>query len=371
MLLVVRREIRERLRSRMFQVSTAISVLVVAGAVILPALNRNPFNSTVDVGVVGRPVETVRKELDAMKHIVRSPVRVVQEPNESAALDKLKHGKLDLAVVGSREVVVRQGDATSDRMQVASTLSFLPAFTGRPIPLRAVGAPRPQNAGRFTAFLGIILTYTFVAIYGGMVLNGVAEEKSTRVAEVLLSAVRPNELLTGKVFGIGTVALLQGLITALAAFAAGAVVGTNVLESSSLGLIGATLGWFLLAYAFYSFVNAAAGSLVSRQEEASSMAFPIQMPLLVGYLATIGALGNGDDSRLLRILSFLPPTAPVTMPIRIAIGAAKPWQVAVSITLLIVGIVAVSRLASRVYARSILRTGKRLRWRQALRSAPI
>src|SRR5438094_854296 len=81
--------------------------------------------------------------------------------------------------------------------------------------------PRPQNAGRFTAFLGIVLTYTFVAIYGGMVLNGVAEEKSTRVAEVLLSAVRPNELLTGKVLGIGTVALLQGLITAAAAFAAG------------------------------------------------------------------------------------------------------------------------------------------------------
>jgi ABC-2 type transport system permease protein len=118
-------------------------------------------------------------------------------------------------------------------------------------------------------------------------------------------------------------------------------------------------------------VNAAAGSLVSRQEEASSMAFPIQMPLLVGYLITIGALSNGDDSKLLAVLSFLPPTAPVTMPIRIAIGAAKPWQVALSVALLVAGIVFTARVASRIYARSILRTGKRLKFRQALRAAPI
>src|SRR5439155_2665449 len=103
-------------------------------------------------------------------------------------------------------------------------------------------------------------------------------------------------------------------------FAAGAVVGRNIMRGAGGLNVLTMLGWFLLGYTFYSFLNAAAGSLVNRQEEASSMAFPIQMPLLIGYLTTIGALSNGDDSKLLRFLSFLPPTAPVTMPIRIAIG---------------------------------------------------
>jgi ABC-2 type transport system permease protein len=371
MLLVVRREVRERVRSRAFQVATIISVLVVAGAIILPALNRNPFSETVKIGAVGRPASAVRSQVATVKGVIESPVQVRSVASEAAAVDLLKRSELDVVVVGNRAIMVRQGDATTDRMQVASTLSFLPAVTGRPVPIRAVGAPRPELAGRFAAFLGVILTYTFVAVYGGMVLSGVAEEKSSRVAEVLLSAVRPGELLTGKVAGIGVVALAQGLITAVAAFGAGAVVGTNILRGTGGGQIVTTLGWFLLGYTLYSFINAAAGSLVNRQEEASSMAFPIQLPLLLGYLTTIGALSDGDDSRLLRVLSFLPPTAPVTMPIRIAIGAAEPWEVALSLALLVAGIVVVARLAARVYARSILRTGKRLKIRQALRAAPV
>jgi ABC-2 type transport system permease protein len=369
--LVIRRELRERLRSRAFQVATLISVLVVGGAIILPALNRNPFNEAVKIGVADRSTASVDAQLAAAKGVLKAPTKVSAVATEAAGLDALKHSKLDVLIVGTKDIFVREGDQTTDRMQVASTLSFLPALTGRPIALHPIGAPRPQASGRFTAFLGVILTYTFVAVYGGMVLNGVAEEKSSRVAEVLLSAVRPGELLVGKVTGIGLVALIQGLITAAAAFAAGAAVGTNILRGTGGFSVLAMLGWFLLGYTFYSFVNAAAGSLVNRQEEASSMAFPIQLPLLVGYLTTIGALSNGDDSKLLRLLSFLPPTAPVTMPIRIAIGAAKPWQIALSLGLLVGGIALVARLASRVYARSILRTGKRLKFRQALRAAPI
>ena len=369
--LVVRRGLRERLRSRAFQVATLISVLVVGGAIILPALNRNPFNEAVKIGVVSRTPASVRVQLGAVKSVLKAQTRVSAVASEPAGIDALKHSKLDVLIVGTDQIYARQGDPTTDRMQVASTLAYLPAITGRPLVVHPVGAPRPQAAGRFTAFLGVILTYTFVAVYGGMVLNGVAEEKSSRVAEVLLAAVRPGELLVGKVVGIGLVALAQGLITAGAAVAAGAAVGTNILQGAAFLRIVQLLGWFLLGYTFYSFVNAAAGSLVNRQEEASSMAFPIQMPLLIGYLTTIGALSNGDDSKLLRLLSFLPPTAPVTMPIRIAIGAAKPWQVALSVALLVGGIVVVARLASRVYARSILRTGKRLKIRQALRAAPL
>jgi ABC-2 type transport system permease protein len=369
--LVVRRELRERLRARAFQVSTLISVLVVAGAIILPALNRNPFNEAVKIGVVGRSVASVNAQTAAVKGVIKAPLKVTAVASEAVAIDQLKRSKLDVAVISGREILFRQGDATTDRVQVASTLSFLPAVTGRPVPMQSIGARRPQAAGRFTAFLGVILTYTFVAVYGGMVLNGVAEEKASRVAEVLLAAVKPAELLIGKVVGIGLVALVQGLVTAAAAGVAGSAVGTNILKGTGGGEILAMLGWFLLGYTLYSFINAAAGSLVSRQEEASSISFPIQLPLLIGYLSTISALGNGDDSRLLKIFSFIPLTAPVTMPIRIAIGAARTPEIAVSLLFVFAGIVVVARLASRIYERSILRTGKRIKFRQALRAAPI
>src|SRR5581483_10176070 len=233
--LVVRREMRERLRSRAFQVATVISVLVVGGAIILPALNRNPFNEAVKVGVVGRPVSQVQSQVSSVKSLLKAPTKVTAVASQDAGEDQLRRSKLDVLVVGTKEIFVRQGDETTDRMQVASTLAYLPAFTGHPLALHPIGAPRPQAAGRFTAFLGVILTYTFVAVYGGMVLNGVAEEKSSRVAEVLLSAVRPSELLTGKVVGIGAVALLQGLITAASAVVAGAIVGTNILHGTGVG----------------------------------------------------------------------------------------------------------------------------------------
>src|SRR5207237_6964222 len=97
-LLVVRRELRERLRSRAFQVATAISVLVVAGAIILPALDRNPFNEAVKIGVVGRPVAAVRTQLGSVKSVLKAPTLVSPVASESAAVDALKHARLDVVV---------------------------------------------------------------------------------------------------------------------------------------------------------------------------------------------------------------------------------------------------------------------------------
>jgi ABC-2 type transport system permease protein len=107
---------------------------------------------------------------------------------------------------------------------------------------------------------------------------------------------------------------------------------------------------------------------VSRQEEASNVMFPLSLPIIIAYAAAASALG-GEDSRLLRILSFLPPTAPIAMPMRSALGFASGGQVAISIVLTLLGTALVIRLAGTIYERSILRMGARVRLKDALRRA--
>jgi len=232
------------------------------------------------------------------------------------------------------------------------------------------GGTRVEQDGRTAvAFVGALLLYSFLSLYGAWVLYGVAEEKSSRVAEVLLSAVRPTTLLTGKVIGIGLAALLQGLLTMGAALVATAVTGSDLLAAVSLADLFGLLGWFLLGYAFYAVVYAAAGSLVARQEDVQNVATPPALPLLAGYIVAAQAAFGGDNV-LVRVMSLLPPTAPVVMPVRTTVSDVPVWEVALSVALTVAGIGVLVQVAGRVYARSLLRTGGRVRWRDALRSAP-
>ena len=124
----------------------------------------------------------------------------------------------------------------------------------------------------------------------------------------------------------------------------------------------------MLGYAFYATLYGAAGALVGRQEEVQNVAFPIGLPLLVAYISGFSSL-FGQVSPFTKVLSFLPPTAPIAMPVRMAAGPVPAWQIAASVALLVAGIVAAMRIGAVVYNRAILQTGSRVTWRQALRSA--
>jgi ABC-2 type transport system permease protein len=187
------------------------------------------------------------------------------------------------------------------------------------------------------------------------------------VVEVLLSAIKPRELVTGKVLGIGAVALVQGTFVAAAALITSAVTGANVFEGASQLTILWAIVWFILGYGFYSWANAALGSTVSRQADAQNAAFPVGVPLIVGYISATTLLSGGDPSPFIRVLSFLPPTAPMIMPMLIGIDKVELWQVAVSIAISIVTIVLLSRAAAAIYSRAILHTGQRLKLRQVIK----
>jgi ABC-2 type transport system permease protein len=194
------------------------------------------------------------------------------------------------------------------------------------------------------------------------------EEKSSRVVEVLLSRLRPTELLAGKILGIGLVGLAQFGLVVVAALVALTLSDNTLLPATASGTLGWIAFWFVLGYGFYATLYAAAGSLVSRQEETQSIALPMTAVLFVAYVLAFVAT-ESPESAVAVLGSLFPPTAPMVMIVRIAHGGVPPWQIVASVTLSLATIYGLVRLAGRIYAGGALRFGGRVSWRDAWRGA--
>ena len=384
--LVAERDLRARLRTKAYKVSTVLTALLVVAVIVLPRLLEDDAEPNRDVALVGATDDTVRAAVTQAVTADGARVTFVVLPDQAAAEAAVRAGDVDAAVIDGREVVTLKDQQPGGwQAAAADAVGRLAALEGaglspqesadvlsQPVPPVRALEPRSdeQDSRTGIAFVGALLLYSFLSLYGAWVLYGVAEEKSSRVAEVLLSAVRPTTLLAGKVIGIGLAALLQGLITMDAALVATVATGSALLDAVSLADLFGLLGWFLLGYAFYAVLYAAAGSLVARQEDVQNVATPPALPLLAGYIVAAQAAFSGEDNVLVRFMSLFPPTAPVVMPVRATVSDVPAWEVALSVVLTVAGIVLLVRVAGRVYASSLLRTGGRVRWRDALRSAP-
>jgi ABC-2 type transport system permease protein len=205
--------------------------------------------------------------------------------------------------------------------------------------------------------------------YNTWILIGVMEEKSSRVIEVLLSTVRPIQLLAGKVLGIGLVALAQASLIVAFALALSKAVGSNLTHGTAPLVLVSTLVWLVLGFAFYSWVYAAAGSMAERQDQVQSLALPLSLPMIFGYVMALTQVSSGSPSALLKVLAYLPPTAPFAMPVLVGFGAATWWQFLSSVLISAVCTVGIARAAATIYRRSILRTGGRVRVREVFSHA--
>ncbi|MEZ5250172.1 MAG: ABC transporter permease [Ilumatobacteraceae bacterium] len=218
-----------------------------------------------------------------------------------------------------------------------------------------------------TGFVAAILLFLSISMFGGTVLTGVVEEKSTGVVEVLLAHLRPHQLLIGKVFGITVVALVQFAAAVLAGVVALVLSGRSVPGDVWVAL-PSSVGWFVGGFVLYSTLFALAGSFVSRQEDAQGAAAPVTAIAFAAYLAVF-SLGMEPASTATRIVSLLPPFAPLLMPLRMATGSAGALDVALAAILLVAAVYGMLRLTGAVYGRTMLHRGARLRWREALRIA--
>jgi ABC-2 type transport system permease protein len=198
---------------------------------------------------------------------------------------------------------------------------------------------------------------------------GVVEEKSSRIVEILLTSLKPWQLLGGKVIGLGVISLVN--LIAMVAVGLGVSAATGMLSDLPEGTTSAaisSIGWWLIAFALFGTLAGGVGSLVSRQEESGSVLTPLIMSLTLSYLGAIFLL-NAPTSTFAEVLSIVPPFSGIAMPTRMAITEVPAWQIGLSGVLLALAAAGALALGSQLYKRSVLYTGSRMKLTEALRRA--
>lgn len=231
------------------------------------------------------------------------------------------------------------------------------------------------SAAYAISFSAAILIYICLFIYGAQVMRGVIEEKTSRIVEVIISSVKPFQLMMGKIVGIGLVGLTQFLLWIILSSLATKVSSTEVLpptvlnaiETIPVGYILYTfLIYFLGGYLLYSALFAAVGSAVDNETETQQFMFPITLPLLFTYIMAFSFIVNNPNSTLSFWLSMIPFTSPIAMMVRIPFGVPD-WELYLSITFLIAGFIFTTWVAARVYRVGILMYGKKTSYRELVK----
>jgi ABC-2 type transport system permease protein len=386
------REFKEQTRSRVFRISTVMTILIVIAAVVFPAIaDRAKEKPMYSIGVVEPTSAQVLEAITQTGPVVNADVRVVSVSNISDGETDLRNDAIMLLVVPGKEIVSR----VAPNPNVTTTVSQLTAalretmrlYAGldeagldaddaqraldhEPLEIRGLEpAPFRNDKDAAASGSGMILLFVFLTLYGAFVLNSVIEEKTSRIVEILLATVRPFDLLTGKVLGIGMVGSVQGGALVVATLLARSATPGNSGASLTPAVLGYTLLWFALGFVLFAGLYACAGALVSRSVDAQSLVMPLQIPLILSYAVGLYSSVNGPN-RAVTILSLIPFTAPMAMLERMSAGEAPVWQVLVSVALCLVTAVGVMKLAVTIFAGGILRSGQRVRIRDAYRAHP-
>jgi ABC-2 type transport system permease protein len=381
-LLVARRDFRVRLRDKGFAISTAITLTVLSAFILIRAYGGDGTPSY-DLGVVGAASAGAAAAAVADQQKVEITVHAF--PDEGDGRQALNDGEIDALLEGDRLIGQRdvpkqlsdivQASAVAERIRAALAQAGLSperlaeVLDPNPVRVEAVEPADPnRDSNAAVAFIGVILLYGQLFGYGVWVATGVIEEKASRVVEILLAAISPRQLLAGKVIGIGTLGIAQ--LAFIAAFAIGLSMATGAISipASALCAAALVLAWFVLGFAFYAGLFAVSGALVSRMEELQNAMVPINIIILVSFFISVGALQD-PDSPLVVIASLVPFSAALAMPVRIVLGAATLPQIGASVVILVGSTALLIPLAGRIYAGAILRTGARVKLRDAWRAS--
>ncbi|WNV82091.1 ABC transporter permease [Umezawaea sp. Da 62-37] len=385
-LLVARREFLGKVRTRSFVIGTVVIVAVIAGFALLQTVLFDQASSST-VGLSGQSTVLAEPLRDTAKAFGRD-ISTVDVTDPAKAEEDVRNGDLDVLITGAPDalrVVVKENlnnelqnalDAIVKQQVLNAQLAEAgldPNVVARNIAAARVTvvelAPEDSQQGQ-RLVIGLViaaLLYYSLLVYGMMVAQGVVEEKSSRVVEILLATLRPWQLLLGKVMGLGAVGLVQLLVIGGVGLGVGSVTGAVDVPGVAGGALATGVLWYLLGFFLYATVFAAAASLVSRQEELQSVITPISTVIIVAFVVGINLLIADPSGTTVTVLSMLPPFAPILMPGRMAIGVAPLWQVLLSIVLAIGAVGAMTWLGGKVYSNAVLRSGSRVKLRDALR----
>lgn len=412
--LIAMREWWTRLRQRSFQLTTLFQALLLVVGACIPAIVAivadDDGPSTVSVTVADRTDANVQERLESYLAGTDSGgdalVLTASDADAGMVRQQVDDGEVDSALLVDRDgvdelvftIVNEDGESTSSVERMYAGLAAIAVedrlarsglaaseFESALAPpqfvlegVEAAGAGEAEDDGpKFAiAFVFTILMFLAIMLYGTWVAQGVVEEKSSRIMEIMINAATPRDLLAGKVLGIGLAGLTQlvpmmvlgGIAFALQRRIVDAFGGdVDQLPNVDFGAISVTaIGWFLvyflLGYVLYSAMYAALGSLVSRQEEVSQAVSPMMTLMFVGYFGSIFTIGM-PESLAARVLSIVPFTSPFVMVPRLVSGEPAAWEVILSLALLAVTLVFAILFAARVYRIGVLLYGQKPSWR--------
>ncbi len=384
--LVARREFTTQIRKKSFLISNIIILIAIVGGIVLYSVfSGGDDGHDATVGLVGD--QSLSRPLEQTGQTMSMNIEVRALPDEQAARSAVADGDVDAALIpapdGSVTAITESelgtdlhtviagaaGSAAQERALAAQgvdTAVVDRAVADAGVHVDALDPPDPEKGQRVAmSIAAVVLLYMQILTFGMFVAMGVVEEKSSRVVELLLSTLRPLHLLWGKIVGIGTVGLLQLTAYGVAGVATGLATGVLTVTGTAVATLLATLGWFVLGYALFAVLYAAAGSMVSRQEDVNSTAMPL-MILIVAMFVVAFSTVDDPDSTVGTVLSWVPPFSAILMPLRIAAGVTGPGQIIGTIAIMVVVIGALSVVAAKIYQRSILRIGKVVGWKEAL-----
>lgn len=406
-LLIIRREFLERVRTKAFVIGTILFPVFMVAMSVLPAIIKTGGGERTLVlvdqspGGIGARVEQILKTPNPDRNAIRYTIQRTSgplEPQRARLNQQVEKKEIDGYVVLGADLLqtstamYRARDVT--KVKVVQDLDNAISTVVRQERLRGTGmtaaqvaqlargveidAARVSGGGEerggliatmMTSYVIFFLFMQLITLYGQNAMRSVLEEKNNRIVEVIVSSVRPMHLMAGKILGLAAVAMLQ--ISIWVSFAA-LMVSQQELLSRKLGMSAGAFGalhmgpgtwvallvFFVLGFVLYAAMYAAAGSTVTSEQEAQQLAFHMMLPLLIP-VAFIMPILTDPMGNTARVLSMIPFTSPVVMPMRAVAADVPLWEIALSVALLLMGMTAVVWLAGKIYRVGILSTGKK------------
>ncbi|WP_150460855.1 ABC transporter permease [Nesterenkonia ebinurensis] len=353
--LVAEREITTQVRSKSFIISTLITVVLIVGGIFAMSF----FGGGDDDDPT--PAAAVEVPADVTEEIEAYGFEVIDAGSMDEAEELLREGEAEVILTLDEDSPVGVHLIGLDNlpMDAGQQLSVMPT-------MEVLEGDAADSMMRYFAALGFGLVFMIVAMGSGvMILQNTIQEKQNRIVEILLSAIPARALLAGKILGNSVVAIGQALV-----MGASAALGLMVSgQTEYLQMLSWPMLWFVLffvpGFVLIASVFAASASLVSRQEDSGSVMSPAMILVMAPYFVVLIFMNN--DFAMM-VTSYIPFTAPVSMSLRLFDGDAAWWEPLVSMGILLATTALVMAVAAKIYSRSLLQMGQRVKLTAALKS---
>ncbi|WP_231443780.1 ABC transporter permease [Brevibacterium zhoupengii] len=348
--LVIEREIMVRIKSKAFMISTLLSIVLFGALVAVSGSLPSLFSSTEKVAVTSAGAQAV-EGIDG--------IELVSVDNADEAKELVKSEEVAAAVVDDPQspvgvTVIAERSAPES---LTGELSQVPT-----VELLDPDAPDPGLTYLIGLGLGLVFFMSAVT-FGSTIASSVVEEKQSRIVEILLASTSAKVLMFGKVLACSILAFAQIGLTALSVLIGAAISGNDLVLSKVTDPIAWFIPLFIVGFVMIASLYAAAASMVSRTEDLGSTSSPIMMLIFLPYMAVI--LFSSNET-VMAVMSYIPFSAAVAVPMRVFLGTIEWWEPLLSLLILAVTTILALLLATRIFERSILQSGPKVSWKQAL-----